>query len=130
MDLDCRCVCARILKTTIVAFIAVFIFFSFTACKDNNSIVGKWETTGTGTIGTFEFKSNKQFVSSTINSAGEEVKTEGTYRIEGNKLIIDPTEYDEEECIFEVNGNSLVLLFDTDPEHPEAAAIMEFIRKR
>ena len=119
----------NILKSTVTAFIVVILSFSFVACS-NNSIVGIWETkTEDENIVTFEFTEDKKFKQSTKDYDGNDVRLGGgTYKIDGNKLLIwditTGTDEDvvdaEAEAVFEIKGDKMTLtVTDNSHEHGE-----------
>ena len=110
-------------KSIAIIFI-VYLCVSLVACG-GKSIVGIWETEIDGQIGTFEFTRDKSF----ITTVDDETTMEGSYNIEGNKLILTWHNDSVEECYFEINDDKLTLIFDYDPAHPEGTATREFSRK-
>lgn len=95
------------MKRFLLSVIAVFSLVLVVGCGKSNPIVGTWkgETTD-GLKTTFVFEKNKKV--SYENQFG--IKSEGTYKIDGDKVTISLKLWDEDKVYdFKVKDNKLSL---------------------
>lgn len=96
----------------IVILLALLICFSaFSACDDNNELIGKWATLEASDIAVVEMTYNFQNGGKlTISALFSEM--EGSYKIDGDKLTISAMAAgveSKEEYTFEIKNNMLTL---------------------
>jgi len=66
-----------------ICFVVFFLCLGLFGCSGNESIVGKWDLTVDSDIKTIEFTNDGVYTVTKNDSAVED----GTYKVEGNKLI-------------------------------------------
>ena len=75
--------------------------------SDGNDLVGVWEyTNSAGTVTTYEYMADGRFRLGTSGGA-----LEGTYKIDGNKLMITIPGVSADETNYKVNGNTLTIIY-------------------
>jgi len=100
-------------------FSVVFLLcFALSACSENESIIGVWEATVNAEIKTIEFRNDGVYTVTNVDGVMEE---EGTYKIEGTKIIypsayrvdgdtrINLQEDSEDIMTFSISGRSLTV---------------------
>ena len=65
-------------------FIVFLLCFALSACGVNESIIGMWEVTLNSETKTIEFEDNGAY---TVTNDDGDVEENGTYKLDGNKLI-------------------------------------------
>ena len=98
------------------AVLLIIASFALTACVvgPRNPIVGVWEYRASDDYGaTYEFKADGKFIATLVGFDIGPEPTEGTYRINGNKLTIKLSDGTQEEitATFSISGNELTLIF-------------------
>ena len=116
-------------KLIAIVFVIVFLCLNLVACGNNaDAIVGTWEYVQTDpfeTTGTTEFKENGEFIALVEGIAVKEPVVNGMYEIDGNKLTIINNNGEREICSFEIKGDKMVMIFESDGYNQEH----EYIRK-
>ncbi|MCL2696569.1 MAG: hypothetical protein FWE74_00650 [Oscillospiraceae bacterium] len=108
-------------KSKIIAcFLCLFIFVGCGGSNNNGSLIGEWTVTENDVMVTFEFKEDVIIERMRINDVV--IQFEGTYRIEGDKIIYTMTDMITEEnrtkislnfeieLSYSIKGNKLTLI--------------------
>ena len=95
------------MKKFLLSVVAVFALVLVVGCGKSSPLVGKWNgDTNDGLNTTFTFEKGDKV--SYENEFG--VKSEGTYKIDGDKVTISLKSWDKEKVYkFEVKGSKLTL---------------------
>ena len=97
-----------------VSVLVVLSLVGLVACGggggDGSAIVGKWEGDMEGMAGVFEFTSDNKLIM-TVEAVGASL--EGTYRVDGDKLIMSLMGEDN-EATYKIDGNTLTITDEDD----------------
>ena len=95
------------MKKFLMSVVAVFALVLVVGCGKSNGLVGTWKgATNDGLETTFTFEKGDKV--SYENQYG--IKSEGTYKIDGDKVTINLKSWDQEKVYkFEISGKKLNL---------------------
>lgn len=102
-------------RITALALVLLMAMVCLTGC--GNDIVGKWSLTGGAAfdelmgMGTVEFEFKKDgAMAMTVSALGMSETQEGTWKADGDKLVMTTDGDVSDECTFKVDGDSLTII--------------------